>query len=153
MSKTYRQHAIEKNPDVYRESQAHYRATHTEICKAQVYASRYAKAKSYCEQCDSTAKLEKHHPDYTKPLTVVTLCKICHEDWHKHNEPIGKVEDMIRYLANRHCDNCNKIWPNCGRYRSSRKGRSCCRWEPSDTEKQKVSSKKVAENSSYEMKP
>jgi len=32
-----------------------------------------------CQSCHKkTTKLEKHHPDYTKPLCVVWLCKPCH---------------------------------------------------------------------------
>lgn len=31
-----------------------------------------------CEGCGLKKKLEKHHPDYAKPLLVVWLCKPCH---------------------------------------------------------------------------
>lgn len=33
---------------------------------------------SLCEGCGLDKKLEKHHPDYSKPLLVVWLCKPCH---------------------------------------------------------------------------
>jgi hypothetical protein len=31
-----------------------------------------------CEGCNQGAHIEKHHPDYSKPLIVVWLCKPCH---------------------------------------------------------------------------
>ncbi len=36
------------------------------------------KAPSQCEACQLPKRLEKHHPDYSKPLLVVWLCKPCH---------------------------------------------------------------------------
>ena len=34
--------------------------------------------KEKCEICDSTDKLERHHPNYDFPLFIQTLCKKCH---------------------------------------------------------------------------
>ena len=34
--------------------------------------------KEPCYFCGSTENIEMHHPDYTKPLRVYWLCKICH---------------------------------------------------------------------------
>lgn len=31
-----------------------------------------------CEGCGLPLRLEKHHPDYSKPLLIVWLCKPCH---------------------------------------------------------------------------
>jgi hypothetical protein len=31
-----------------------------------------------CSLCGKVAKIEGHHPDYTKPKEVVWLCGICH---------------------------------------------------------------------------
>jgi len=31
-----------------------------------------------CEKCGAAVKLEKHHPDYSKPLFVQWLCPPCH---------------------------------------------------------------------------
>jgi len=35
-----------------------------------------------CSFCGSTKYLEKHHPDYFKPLETVTLCHSCHKRLH-----------------------------------------------------------------------
>jgi hypothetical protein len=34
--------------------------------------------KPQCELCGSTDYLERHHPDYSKPFEVQTLCRTCH---------------------------------------------------------------------------
>lgn len=38
--------------------------------------------KDLCENCNSSSNLHMHHPDYSKPLDVVTLCVPCHEEVH-----------------------------------------------------------------------
>lgn len=35
-----------------------------------------------CTKCGSLEQLERHHPDYQKPLEVVTLCRDCHTSLH-----------------------------------------------------------------------
>ena len=39
---------------------------------------------SHCEQPND--KIEAHHPDYSKPLEVVWLCRSCHHNEHKDFE-------------------------------------------------------------------
>lgn len=36
-----------------------------------------------CSLCGSTENLERHHPDYSKPLEIVTLCESCHRRIHR----------------------------------------------------------------------
>lgn len=36
-----------------------------------------------CSVCLSTARIEGHHPDYSRPLHVIWLCKPCHMAHHK----------------------------------------------------------------------
>lgn len=35
-----------------------------------------------CVKCGSTENLVRHHPDYSKPLEVVILCRFCHGAIH-----------------------------------------------------------------------
>jgi hypothetical protein len=37
---------------------------------------------SACVLCGEKGKLEKHHPDYSKPLRVVYCCLACHRRLH-----------------------------------------------------------------------
>lgn len=73
--------------------------------------------------CDETSKIEAHHPDYSKPLIIMWLCRKCHlkhhENWPRsknntditikgsrmtHLDPdrIQKVYDFIRFELNRY---------------------------------------------------
>ena len=45
--------------------------------RARRLARRFVPLKLFCEICDSTQNLGRHHPDYNKPLEVVTLCVTC----------------------------------------------------------------------------
>jgi|SRR5882757_1543755 len=35
-----------------------------------------------CSNCSSKCKPEGHHPDYSKPLSVIWLCRPCHLELH-----------------------------------------------------------------------
>ncbi len=35
-----------------------------------------------CSRCNSTKKIEGHHPDYNEPLNVIWLCDACHKAEH-----------------------------------------------------------------------
>jgi len=41
-----------------------------------------------CQSCNKEIKVEAHHEDYSKPLEIMWLCKICHETLH-HKEKYG----------------------------------------------------------------
>lgn len=58
----------------------------------QVQAGRKIKLNSgaKCQNCGSQYKLNRHHPDYNKPLEVILLCARCHYYWHKNNKPIER---------------------------------------------------------------
>ena len=38
----------------------------------------------FCESCGQNRKLERHHPDYDKPLEVDWLCHRCHSYIHRY---------------------------------------------------------------------
>ena len=45
--------------------------------------SRRLPKTAVCEKCGRTdARLEKHHPDYSRPTDYVTLCALCHRPLH-----------------------------------------------------------------------
>ncbi len=41
-----------------------------------------------CTRCGSTENLERHHPDYSQPLNIVTLCPQCHVNTHIENRKL-----------------------------------------------------------------
>lgn len=47
------------------------------------YLTKRIKILSCCEECGSTENLQKHHPNYSKPMEVKTLCVTCHVRLHK----------------------------------------------------------------------
>ena len=62
-----------------------YRQRHPEAVKAHNRAQRIPMA-SECQQCGaSNTLLHRHHPDYSKPDQVITLCVTCHERVHHHH--------------------------------------------------------------------
>lgn len=42
-----------------------------------------------CELCQERPSEHAHHPDYSKPLSVLWLCARCHHRLHHSKEPIG----------------------------------------------------------------
>lgn len=52
--------------------------THKEAVSAKHKAARHIPLDAQCKICSSSINLHRHHPDYSKPLQVVTLCCSCH---------------------------------------------------------------------------
>jgi hypothetical protein len=54
---------------------------------ARSIASQYARkgilVRTDCVSCGSSVDLELHHPDYDRPLQVISLCRTCHVSCHK----------------------------------------------------------------------
>jgi hypothetical protein len=42
-----------------------------------------------CSECGTKARLDGHHDDYAKPLSVRWLCRGCHQRWHAENEVLN----------------------------------------------------------------
>jgi hypothetical protein len=79
--KKYR--ATPKGIIVSSKSSRTFRKNHPEIIKVWNLTKRALKGgiihlKSSCENCGSVKKLGSHHPDYSKPLFIITLCSSCH---------------------------------------------------------------------------
>jgi hypothetical protein len=36
-----------------------------------------------CSKCGAEGRIEAHHPDYSKPLEVVWLCRVHHVEAHR----------------------------------------------------------------------
>lgn len=59
---------------------------------------------SACEKCGSVVDLGAHHPDYEQPLSVIWLCRLCHEvadaeDGTRRNGERALVEYRPRALG------------------------------------------------------
>lgn len=54
--------------------------------KAVLYAVKVGKLRkpSKCSKCGKVANLDGHHPDYSKKLEVIWLCRECHQKLHRN---------------------------------------------------------------------
>lgn len=81
----------DKRKQQRREYQKRYAGAHPEVIRAHslIRAKKDSLQKSACEQCGSIDRLHMHHPDYSKPLEVVTLCIQCHTTVHMEQRHEG----------------------------------------------------------------
>jgi hypothetical protein len=71
------------HPEKIRESVRKWKSNNPEKVKARDIAHKIP-LESKCSKCGCIDKsLDRHHPDYTKPLEVITVCRICHMREHK----------------------------------------------------------------------
>ena len=38
---------------------------------------------SVCDNCGSGGRIQAHHPDYSRPMSVIWVCSLCHGDIHR----------------------------------------------------------------------
>jgi len=69
----------------HRVNSSNWKTNNSQKVKAYAIALNSTKLKDCCEDCGSIKSLERHHPDYNKPLEVVTLCKSCHMKRHRRD--------------------------------------------------------------------
>lgn len=80
LHQTWRKNNWDKYLESHRVGQLKYASKNPEKIAAQQLAGRNRKRliKEFCEDCGSNQRLEMHHPDYSQPLKVITLCHKCH---------------------------------------------------------------------------
>jgi hypothetical protein len=73
-----------KHPESHRKDIAKDKQKHPDRYRARkmVYNRQIPLAPS-CVQCGSGENLERHHPNYSKPLEIITLCRKCHGLAHR----------------------------------------------------------------------
>ena len=59
-------------------------------------AAQRAISASSCEQCGAIEKLQRHHPDLSKPLEVEVLCQPCHAAEHMASGTWGRGRKLPR---------------------------------------------------------
>ena len=71
-----------KNKTLSNKKGARWNRNNPQKTRAHTIAYQYGFKNRPCEHCGSEERIEKHHPDYSKPLLVIFLCKTCHVTEH-----------------------------------------------------------------------
>lgn len=86
LNKEWDQNNKEKKLKISRKASLNYRKKNPEKCEARSQISREIKKgnipsakRNICYKCNSQAK-EYHHPDYSQPLKVLSICGECHNE-------------------------------------------------------------------------
>lgn len=125
---TPKEPVIKKPVSSTQEAKYEWRRRNLEKMRAEVYAFRHVPLKPKCEVCGGTEGRQKHHPDYTKPLLVITLCKKCHRVADKIRK-LSQVDTQQIVLTERICSTCNLTYPQCGKSRPLLQGKyGCAMW-------------------------
>ena len=95
-NREYMRKVIAENPKKFSERTVKWNQEHPEYRRKwrkenpqAVIAHKLAEkipTKPKCEKCGLTKRLERHHPDYSKPLMFKTLCCLCHNTVHRLEE-------------------------------------------------------------------
>ena len=95
-----KQLTLEQRKERYSIQRNDWEKRNPEKARAKVYARRYT-LKDKCEVCGSTEGLSRHHPDYTEPLLVFTLCKECHgiaDVMRRKTDNYGSIINVIEVI-------------------------------------------------------
>lgn len=84
-TRIYQRKYNKDNRGIRREIEIRYKIKYPEKKLAHQKA-RFLPMKSECEHCRGTDDLQKHHPDYSKPTYVITLCQPCHTKHHLEDD-------------------------------------------------------------------
>ncbi len=68
-----------------------YVAGNAEKIYAKNQANRKLPKASVCQKCGDKKTVERHHPDYNKPLEVMWLCHTCHMNHHISIQKTGET--------------------------------------------------------------
>ena len=74
------------NRERYKQQVYKSRKENPEKYRAQQTAEGQVKLKDTCELCGSTKSLQRHHPNYTQRLNVITICRSCHAKLHPRSK-------------------------------------------------------------------
>lgn len=73
----------DKYKNIHKKACKKYSTDNPEKIKAHQIANRLDIRLDFCEKCGiKNVKLEGHHPDYSEPEKIVTLCVKCHQEVH-----------------------------------------------------------------------
>ena len=91
------------DPIKYRQRIMEHFRKYPEKQKAVAWANAHLKTGTFCVFCGvSNIPLEKHHPDYTRPDFVITLCRSCHHKLHVRVRVSTQSKEPICDICSNH---------------------------------------------------
>lgn len=81
--KNKEQYQKNKESGYHNQKQQEYAKKYPERIKARNKVTNNHLRDIECQKCGRKKNLEGHHPDYSKPAQIVTLCKKCHNEISK----------------------------------------------------------------------
>lgn len=70
--------------------------------KARGYSYLHLKADTKCAECGALGvPLQKHHPDYSRPDFVITLCRKCHTKHKPNAKPVKPKVSLCQKCSNK----------------------------------------------------
>lgn len=83
LAKQSRKRFLEKHPNYAEEYSQKWKKEHpTQRHAVDIVHNHFYKLTGKCVSCGATENLERHHPDYSKPLEFIVYCRRCHRALH-----------------------------------------------------------------------